>query len=335
MTDIAIIGAGLSALTVANILKADADICIYEKSSGVGGRISTRRAGPYEFDHGAQYFKAKSRSFEDFIRPMITQGVIGRWDARFVEFRKNKIVAQRNWNEGSPHYIGIPGMSAIGEYLSRGLTINLNTRISSFKKEGEKWCLIDELGNELGVFDWIISTLPVQQVIDLVPKTLSFYPKIEPVKMKSCFALMLGFDRHIELGFDAANIISNDISWISINNSKLKRNGSFCLLAHSSNNWADEHIDDNHNDVMEYLREKTSEIIGYDLRESNYKEIHGWRYANIERQEGLSHYIDENENFAACGDWCIQGKVEAAFSSGLKLANQLLPIIIKKKNYGQ
>jgi renalase len=334
MTDIAIIGAGFAALTVANILKDDANICIYEKSSGVSGRMSTRRAGPYEFDHGAQYFTAKSRPFENFISPMIAKGIIGHWGARFVEFKKTKIIAQRNWNKGFPHYIGIPGMSAIGQYLSRGLAVNLNTRISSVKKDGEKWCVIDDLGNELGVYDWVVSTLPVQQALNLLPKSLSFYSKIEPLKMQACFALMFGFNSHIELGFDAANIIDNDISWISINNSKPKRNRSFCLLAHSSNKWADEHIDVNRDHVMDYLCDKTSEIIGHDLRKADHKEIHGWRYAYIEKQEGLGHQIDKNKKFAACGDWCIQGRVEAAFSSGLKLANQLLPIIKKENNYG-
>jgi renalase len=334
MTDIAIIGAGLSALTAANILKADANICIYEKSKGVSGRMSTRRAGPYEFDHGAQYFKAKSLAFENFISPLIAQGVIGRWDARFAEIEKSEIINQLNWDEGSPHYVGIPGMSAIGEYLSRGLTVNFNTRIGSLKKSRDKWYLIDDSGNEVGGYDWVVSALPAQQAIDLLPKSLIFYQEIRSVKMKACFALMLGFGEYIPLDFDAANVIGEDIGWISINSSKPKRNNSFCLLVHSSNKWADEHIDDNHNQVMEYLCEEASRIIGYDLTKPAHKDIHGWRYANVEKQEGQSHFIDQDQKVAACGDWCIQGGVESAFSSGLSLADQLLVTMENEKKHG-
>lgn len=53
MTKIAIIGAGLSGLSIAHLLKDYAQITVFEKARGVSGRLSTRRAEPYVFDHGA------------------------------------------------------------------------------------------------------------------------------------------------------------------------------------------------------------------------------------------------------------------------------------------
>jgi renalase len=331
MKNIAIIGAGLSALTVATILKSSANISVFEKSRSVSGRMSTRRADLYHFDHGAQFFRAKSHAFKAFIHPMIEQGIIGPWDARFIELDKTKIVAKRNWGVASPHYVGIPSMSAIAKHLSRDLTVYRNTRIVSFKKDRNKWCPIEDSGNELGSFDWVVSTVPAEQALELLPDSLNFYTKIKSAKMKACFALMLGFENHINLDFDAANIISEDISWISINSSKPKRNKKFCLIAHSTNKWADEHIDKDRAQVLNYLCEQSSRIIGRDLQKADYKAIHGWRYANVEKQEGQSYYMDEKKNFGACGDWCIEGRVEAAFISGFNLANQLLSLITKEK----
>ena len=103
MKNIAIIGAGLSAPTLATILKSSANISVFEKSRSVSGRMSTRRAGLYHFDHGAQFFRAKSPGFKAFIHPMIEQGIIGPWDARLIELDKTKIVAKRNWGMASPH----------------------------------------------------------------------------------------------------------------------------------------------------------------------------------------------------------------------------------------
>ena len=85
MTKIAIIGAGLLGLTAAHDLKEHANVTLYEKSRGVGGRLATRRAEPFSFDHGAQFFKARSKAFVDFIDPMIQDGTVQRWDARFAE----------------------------------------------------------------------------------------------------------------------------------------------------------------------------------------------------------------------------------------------------------
>ena len=34
-------------------------------------------------------------------------------------------------------------------------------------------------------------------------------------------------------------------------------------------------------------------------------------------------YIDKESKLAACGDWCLGGRVEGAFTSALRLANAL------------
>ena len=73
---IAIIGAGISGITIAKNLKDFAKVSIFEKSQGVGGRMASHRSGTYEFDHGTQFFTAKSKHFKDFIAPLIKINVI-------------------------------------------------------------------------------------------------------------------------------------------------------------------------------------------------------------------------------------------------------------------
>ena len=324
MTNFAIIGAGLSGLTVANILKDYVDLTIFEKARGVSGRMSTRRMEPFYFDHGAQFFKAITSEFKGFIAPMIKEGVIARWDARFVEIENRKIIQKRQWGEDYPHYVGVPGMSAVAKYLSRSLKLELGTRVKTMDKNKDgRWSLENDQGNALGDYDWVISTVPAAQASDLLPSSLIFYPKVKEVTMKSCFSLMLGFDHILPLEFDAALIRDENISWISINSSKPGRNEEYCLLVHSTNNWADEHIDDDRESVMDYLCQHTSEVIGHDVSTANHRAIHGWRYANIEKQEGETHFIESNERVGVCGDWLIQGRVEAAFTSGFELTNKI------------
>ena len=84
---IAIIGAGISGLTAAIVLSEIADVTLYEKSRGAGGRICTRYSDPYNFDHGAQFFTARTPQFKQFLKPLIKAGVIDIWNARFIEVR--------------------------------------------------------------------------------------------------------------------------------------------------------------------------------------------------------------------------------------------------------
>ena len=109
MTKIAIIGAGLSGLSTAHFLQNHAEVTLFEKACDVSGRISTRCAEPYFFDHGAQYFTARTKAFQDFIQPLINQGIIARWNARYVKFHSDKIIERKNWIDDEPRYVGVPG----------------------------------------------------------------------------------------------------------------------------------------------------------------------------------------------------------------------------------
>ena len=43
--------------------------------------MATRRAKPYFFDHGTQFFKARSTEFKQFLAPLIIDGIIKPWHA--------------------------------------------------------------------------------------------------------------------------------------------------------------------------------------------------------------------------------------------------------------
>jgi renalase len=323
-TKIAIIGAGLSGLTAAQFLKEHADINIFDKSRGVGGRLSTRRAAPYAFDHGAQFFTAKTNAFKTFISPMIEAGVIAPWEARFVEIENKDITLKIQWGHTPLHYVGVPAMNAIPKYLSRDLNTQLNTRVKAIARHQKKWLITDQDDNTLGEYDWVISAIPPEQALALLPKTHPCHSMVTAYKMQACFALMLGFEDDPDLEFDVARIHDDTVSWISANNTKPGRAHPYSLLIHSTNQWANKHIDTNHTQVMDILCQKTIELIGFDPNKIAHKALHGWRYANIEKQKGEAHFIDADLGVAVCGDWLIQGQVEAAFESGYKTAKEIL-----------
>ena len=95
MDKVAVIGAGISGLALANKLKKHFEVVVFEKSRGYGGRVATRRAHEFIFDHGAQFFKVKTDEFKEYIKPMIDQDIIDIWRARFVEIDNGKITNER------------------------------------------------------------------------------------------------------------------------------------------------------------------------------------------------------------------------------------------------
>lgn len=321
---IAIIGAGLAGLIVARELNSHADVTVFDKSRGVGGRLATRYADHLKFDHGAQYFTVKTQEFEQFIQPLIEKEIIARWDASFVEFKGSEVVQERQWDNEYPHYVGTPKMNEIGKYLAKDLNIQLNTRVETIEKEEEGWQLIDNEKNSLGEFDFVVIAAPAQQTAALLPTNAKFYDEVGKIKMQGCFTLMLGFDKPLPLNFDAALVKEADISWISVNSGKPQRGNDYTLVVHATNNWADEHMEEDKTKVQEHLISELERVTNVDIKTNlNHNIIHRWRYANIAKQQGEPALYDIDNKIGVCGDWLIQGRVESAFTSGASLAKNL------------
>lgn len=81
---IAIIGAGVSGLTLARSLRQQYEVVVSERTREVGGRMSTYYSEPFSFDHGTQYFTARTRMFQNFLRTYMDSGVVRDWTGKVI-----------------------------------------------------------------------------------------------------------------------------------------------------------------------------------------------------------------------------------------------------------
>lgn len=323
MTEIAIIGAGMAGLTLAREMKDYASITVFEKSRGYGGRMATRRRGDFQFDHGAQFFTAKTLPFRKFLKPYIDQGTIARWDAHFVEMDRNVVTDSRQWDDEYPHYVAQPGMNALCESMAQSLNVKLDTRVARIEKQSDCWQLLDDNGNILAVVDWVITAVPAGQAADLLPAGCNFKQELYDKPMLGCYSLMLGFERPLPLPWDAALVKHADISWVCNNHTKPGRPEKPTLLVHATNRWAEENMALDDAAVIAHLRRETAEVTGMDLKHAVHTDLHRWRYANISKQWGERSCLDTDMQLGAIGDWCVKGRIESAFQSGQHAAMHL------------
>jgi len=327
MVSVAVIGAGISGLALANTINSNAEVVLYEKSRGFGGRVATRRADDFSFDHGAQFFKAKTVEFQNYIQPMIDQNIIELWKAQFIEIIDGKITNKRTWGNDPANYVGTPSMNSVGKYMANGLNVQLSKKVEKISKE-DRWLVYDENNEILGEYDWVFSSIPPLQARQMFPNLEVIFPNIPKYEMLACFSLMLGYEQPLELDFDAALVKGFDISWISVNSSKPSRDKNYTLLVHSTNKWAQENIDKDRDGVKNYLCDELKKIIPIKTEKAEYIGLQGWRYANIMKQQKGFEYFFNNENqIGLCGDWFIQGRIEAAYISGAHLGKEFLSYI--------
>ena len=312
---IAIIGAGISGLTIANKLKDIAQVTIFEKSKGIGGRMSNRRHENYSFDHGAQFFTAKTAEFKDFCQ----NKVIEVWKARFAEIDGSKIKRKWSFNESHPHFVGVPQMNSMCKLMAEGLNIKRGVKIDKIEFYNKKWQLTDENSQIFQDFDYLIISAPLEQTKELVKNYTDIIENMNLREMLPCFSLMIGLNKDFDFGFDAALVKNSIISWISSNRSKPKREGGFTLLVNSSNIWAQNNIDIHKSEVSKQLTLQLQKIINFKDSDIVHQNIHLWRYANAKFINGPLSLFEKNINLGICGDWLMSGRVEHAFLSAYDL----------------
>ncbi len=321
---IAIVGAGLAGLSCARALADQGHLVqVFEKSRGVGGRMSTRNFETWACDHGAQYFTAHDPAFQMQVENWLACGAVALWDAKMTSFEKN------GWQTIKPsvgRFVGTPSMTAPAKQLAKGLTIHFATTINQLVREGLAWKLHSkENGLSETNFDTIVLAIPSKQAESLVqPHSEALFERCQNAVMAPSWAMMVYARERLPLDFDAAFINEGMFSWIARSSSKPQRTSDESWLAHASADWSLTHENTPKEEVNALLVNGFEKLTGY--RPETYQ-THLWRFAKLERASHHGHTFDGQLQLGLCGDWTSTEKVEGAWLSGQALAYEVsLPL---------
>lgn len=326
--NIAIIGAGMAGLTLANRLNEHANVTVFEKARGVGGRMATRHADPFDFDHGTQFMTARSKAFRAFLAPHIATGLIQDWTGKAVTFDPERKQTDRLWFE--PHYVACPGMSSLCKTMAENIQVILNCEVAPLgEKTATGWQLLDMKGGNLGNFDLVISTAPPVQTVRLFAQFLPPAAKLRDSKMLACFTMMFGLKNKWDKSWTAAKVNNSPIEWIAISSMKPGRNHELTsIVVNTSNAWAEQHVDDDLQEVERFLRQQLSLVLPVDLDTPDYFSLHRWRYALLDKahddQERDPPYHDRALGLASSGDWGSRSRIEDVWQQANALADQVV-----------
>ena len=319
---IAIIGAGITGLTLAQLLQGTFDVRLYEKSWRPGGRMSTRHSDEFQFDHGTQYFTIRSSGFRNFLNKALMDGIIRPWEARFMAFDGDNPLEYEKRQEVV--YVGTPSMNSLCRYLARDLEVKCDTDVKNCRYVAEGWFLSFANGIEEGPFDLLISTIPAPQNDDLFAEDITLREGLEGVQMRGCSTIMLGFNDPVDIDWEGAIVSNSPIGWIGLDSSKPARPGNTSLVVQSTGEWGDKLLNVETSLIEDILLDELKKISGIDGWLASHRSLHRWRYAGTSKVAGQKYFLDPVSKLAICGDWCIKGRVEAAFMSAEALAKVLL-----------
>ncbi len=313
---VAVIGAGLAGLACARRLAAGgAEVTIYEKSRGPGGRMSTRRALGTSFDHGAQYFTVRDTGFGTRLAPLTERGTVAPFVAR--------------WGAGAPEdsqlWVGVPGMSAVGRALAMGLVLHAERRITGLVREATGWWLDDTEGRRSGPYARVAVAVPAPQVaaIDGIPE--SVVGALAHVRMEACLALMVTFQAPLAAPFDIDLRADPVLAFVCRNSAKPDRGSTEAWVLHADGEYSRDRLEADEPSVTGELLAAFGRRVGGEAGSLlTGTVLHRWRYARVCVPLDRDCLYDEESGVGLCGDWCLAARVEAAYQSGDALAGQIL-----------
>ncbi|MEL6815684.1 MAG: FAD-dependent oxidoreductase [Cyanobacteria bacterium J06598_3] len=348
MWDVAVIGAGLSGLSCAQELSAAGlQVCILDKSRGLGGRMATRRVTPggersqaeqpqapqIRVDHGLRYWQPRSQSLKSLTAELLSAGVIHPWPVSAYEILQREVLTPIELTE--PLYGAAMGMSAIARHLSAGFTLedNLLTghRAVNLAHAGDHWKITCENGAVTFAKRCAIA-IPAAQAADLLATALSSaapdisgaIKQLNTVSYHPCITVLAGYEPQQandmgELnpnGWMVTDKVGTSTDWVGLDSSK--RNGKNpassgpVIVIHSKPDFAQQYI--NAGDLQPaasvLLRASARKIKDWVAR-PNWFQIHRWRYAQIDRGHPEAA-LSVVPSLVCGGDWCTPLKTEGS-----------------------
>lgn len=288
--------------------------------------MATRRSGNFSFDHGAQFFTARSLAFRRFLQDYRARGVVQEWLPRVQTLAQDRKAWKRDWFE--PHFVAVPGMTALCKAMAEGIEVRLDATITGLIRHDDgRWGVqLRESVPDEG-FDWVLCTAPPAQAQALLPASFAHHAVLASIVMEPCIALLLGLQERPRWRFDAARIRHEALDWISCEASRPGRTGACGLTLHSSPRWAARHFETDDAAVTEQLLAALQSVLEAPLPSPVLQQVKRWRYAQAAAQEHPLLLLDAAQGLAACGDWCRDGRVEGAFLSAHTLADALQPCL--------
>ena len=302
---IVIIGSGMAGLACARRL-ADAGLAaiVLDKGRDIGGRVATRRVGDLQFDHGAQYVNAHDAGFAAVLHSL-GESVAG-------------------WQDGTgrTHNVGVPGMSAIPKALGAGLDIRQNAQVTLVVQDDDGWAL--HLDTDTMRAARVVVTVPAPQVAGLLGAEHPLVAALAPVRLVPCLTLMAAVTATAP--FVARQDADDPLAWIAQDSAKPSRPQSAATLwvAQSGEAFSRAFLEESPTQIAARMLPLLCDRLGVTADRVTHASAHRWRYARVTQALGQPFLRSPDATLYLGGDWCIGPRIEAAWTSGTAIADDIL-----------
>jgi renalase len=346
MSRIAIIGAGVAGLAAGRKLaRAGYGVTLFEKSRGLGGRVTTRRVeGGFAVDHGAQLMKAPTPALQALVAEVPGAEPI---DGPVWVFAGDGPPRPGDPAQNAePQWTWPGGIAALGRYLGQNLDVRRETTVAGLAGEQGAYRVRSDAGEE-GPFEAVILTPPAPQSAAILAASAidqaacdALLAALKPVRYRACLSVALAYQRRPEVPWYA--LVSADrahpVAWLACEHVKPGRapEGAGLLLAQMSPAWTELHWEalpkgtyapgQGFPDAALAVHRLLHSLAG-DLGAPLWADAHRWRYALCDAPcepaaaAGVAGILVAGDVVAG------QGRVHRAIESGWEAAERVAAML--------
>ena len=322
MKKIAIIGTGLSALSLAHHLPK-LDITFFEKSWRPGGRLSTRRHENYMFDHGAHFLK------EDHGMNGLTEFLEKIQAIKFAETDFCSNILHGQLIEKKTIIIGQNGIESIPLKFHTYLKYptHFSKQIDTIENSNQQYFLKTK-EETFGPFDFIFCCIPFEQSKKLLSPFIDYSAIPEPT-FDSIWTVMLALDKRLGTQFQFGYHLTPEISFLMNQNFKHEIFNEECWVVNMRSEWTKKYYNIEPYVLEDYVVDQIKKAFNSDAK-ATFKKSHRWRYAYAKQsfkeisQRNFIQSIDKK--LYALGDWCEGPGMQDAWLAGKKLAKVFIDL---------
>lgn len=331
MLDVAVVGAGISGLALANSLhQVGLKVAVFEKAAGSGGRLSSKKlvtdqGESFTVDIGAPFLQARSPAFRRQLSSWESEGLIEQLDYCL-------------------HFVGVPRSSMLTRKMCAQLDVHFGTRVCALSKGDDHWALAFDKGELAGQSiqaKSLVLTSPPPQSRELLPTDHPAQSLLADIEMvpRWIFALV------VKTNLDDNDVLSelsarSEIDSVSIESGKPGRQvpgGYKTLVIHMADGWSEKKLEEESGSLVGEVKALMSSQLG-GLLSIVHVHPHRWRYALAPRPLGdaLPFYWGR-DGLGLCGDGFGQEQfpgVERAWLSALALSRQMKESLKRAKAVG-
>lgn len=291
---IAIVGAGFSgAYLSSKLTKNNLEVTLFEKSRGVGGRMSTRYTDEYQINIGCPELTPVGSTFKDFCQEKKAQGIL---------------------QERTSGTYSNEEINTLLKNLIQGSQLVTQTRIEHVYYENNCYQLVDSEGKIHAHFDALFITIPAPQLLEI---TFHFKTPIlqgiEAINFDSVATMVL-------YGKETEELSTHKLSTLP-SLRKLYQPNDEVLVIHMNRSFSNAHAHLQKEQLREPIDKEIQTILP-SFKSAYFKSFtHLWKYGFTNHALEEPYRFDCNRNFGIVADWMVGARVEDAYSSVEALVN--------------